>query len=135
MSWAGQRLGAERLRGAYAWKSLERTGALLAFGSDAPIEHENPWFGVHAAVTRQDQRGLPVGGWLSTEALDVRAALSAFTLGAARAVGDVDPTLRVGARADLTLVDRDPFETPAEDLWRVRTLGTWLDGREVYAGD
>lgn len=131
MPWAEARLGRERLAGAYAWRSLERSGALLAFGSDAPIEEENPWFGVHAAVTRQDRQGAPAGGFLPEERLSVLEALEAFSSGAARAVHQDSPRLRPGARADFSIVDRDPLETPPGELWRVQPLATWVDGRAV----
>lgn len=133
MRWVEARLGRERLRGAYAWQSLAAHGARLCFGSDAPIEDENPWFGVHAALTRQDRQGTPAGGFVPEERLSLGATLRAFTRGAAEAVHEDDPALRPGARADLTLVDRDPFETAVTELWRVETLATWVDGRQVYA--
>ncbi len=133
MPWAEARLGRERLLGAYAWRSLARSGARLAFGSDAPIEHENPWFGLHAAVTRQDRQGAPERGWLAEQCLSVPEALEAFVCGAASAVLQDDPRLRPGARADLCVVDRDPLETAPSDLWRTETLATWVDGRERYA--
>ncbi|MEQ9463290.1 MAG: amidohydrolase [Haliea sp.] len=84
MRWAGDRLGDERLEGAYAWASMLERGIHLALGSDFPVEPANPWLGIHAAVTRQ-RRGLPPGGWQPQEALTLGQALHGFTLAAARA--------------------------------------------------
>jgi predicted amidohydrolase YtcJ len=130
MPWAEARLGKARLVGAYAWKSLARLGAVLAFGSDAPVERVSPWLGLYAAVTRQDLTGLPPGGFTPGERLSIREALKAFTAGAAYATNDPElGVIRVGARADLTIVDRDPEQIPAIELPKTRVLWTVVDGR------
>jgi predicted amidohydrolase YtcJ len=85
MYWAGERLGEERLAGAYAWKSLADSGALLAFGSDFPVEQANPMLGIYAAVSRQDLAGWPQGGWQPQEIVTRAQAIRAFTRDAARA--------------------------------------------------
>lgn len=132
LGWVEARLGAERLAGAYAWRSLRDAGAALSFGSDSPIEPENPWYGVHAAVTRRDRAGHPVGGWRPDERLDLSAALEAFTRGGARAVHSLGGRIVLGAPADFSVVDRDPFATPPDDLWKIRPLSTWVGGRRIW---
>ncbi|MCC6898019.1 MAG: amidohydrolase [Polyangiaceae bacterium] len=135
MAWVEARLGAERLAGAYAWRTLLASGAHLAFGSDAPIEPENPWYGVHAAVTRTDRSGRPPGGWRPDERLDVLAVLRAFTAGGAWAAHSPGGCIALGAPADFSVVDRDPFRTPPDDLWKIQPLGTWVGGRRVWPAD
>jgi predicted amidohydrolase YtcJ len=132
---AGDRLGEERLPGAYAWQSLLESGARVAFGSDFPVEDPNPFYGLHAAVTRQDRDGEPPGGWLPGEKLDRATALSLFTEGAAWAMHEEARLGRLlpGYAADFILVRDDPFAVPPGDLWRNAVLATWVDGREVFS--
>lgn len=131
---AESRLDPARLTGAYAWASLLRAGAQLALGSDFPVEPANPWFGIHAAVTRQDAEGQPPGGWRPDEALTRQQALAGFTRWAARAgladdrVGSLEP----GRWADFLLLDRDPLAVPAAEIRDVTVLETWLAGRRVF---
>ena len=134
MPWADERLGPDRLAGAYAWRSLLDSGAILAFGSDAPIELHDPWLGIHAAVTRQDASGEPEGGWLPEQRLGVEEAITAFTVGAARAARAEERrgSLRAGVTADLTVVDRDPTELRPMDLPIVRAVLTIVDGDIVF---
>jgi hypothetical protein len=134
MGWAPARLGPRRLASAYAWRSLLRAGATLVLGSDAPVESHDPWRGVHAAVTRQDPAGAPAGGFLPGERITVAEALEALCVAPAAAAGDDGPAgIRPGARADLTVVDLDPFEVAAARLASVRTLRTVVAGRELHA--
>jgi hypothetical protein len=134
MYWAEERVGPERIRGAYAWRRLRDTGARLACGSDFPVESPNPFFGIYAAVTRQDQEGWPEGGWRPEERMTRQEALACFTRDAAWAAGMEDEvgTISVGKRADFVIVDRDPLTAPAEDLWKTRVLRTVIDGETVY---
>ena len=85
MPWAPARLGPERLRGAYAWRSLLDSGARLVFGSDFPVEEPSPLLGLWAAVSRQDPSGAPPGGFLPGERVTLEEALAAFTTGPAHA--------------------------------------------------
>ncbi len=131
---AEARLGPDRLAGAYAWRSLRKAGARLAFGSDTPVEPANPFLGIHAAVTREDAEGNPPGGWRSDERLTLAQAIAGFTVDAAyagRMEGRVG-TLLPGAWADFIILDRDPFAIPPADLVHVRVLETWLAGRRVW---
>jgi predicted amidohydrolase YtcJ len=134
MYWAEDRVGPERIQGAYAWRRMRDTGARLACGSDFPVESPNPFFGIYAAVTRQDQEGWPEGGWRPEERMTREEALACFTRDAAWAAGMEDEvgTLSVGKRADFIVVDQDPLTAPAEDLWKTRVLRTVIDGETVY---
>ncbi|MGH2446215.1 MAG: amidohydrolase family protein, partial [Candidatus Limnocylindria bacterium] len=119
---------------AYAWRSLRERGALLAAGSDAPVESVNPWLGIFAFVHRRspsDERG----DWRSAQALTLAEALRAYTLGPARAIGAADEGhLRVGARADLAVLDIGLEALLAADarLADVRSVITLVAGREVH---
>jgi predicted amidohydrolase YtcJ len=134
MYWAEDRIGPQRIEGAYAWRRMRDAGARLACGSDFPVESPNPFFGIYAAVTRQDQQGWPQGGWRPEERMTREEALACFTRDAAWAAGMEDEvgTLAVGKRADFVIVDRDPFTVPAEDLFGTRVLRTVIDGETVY---
>jgi len=132
MPWAQARVGAARLGGGYAWRSMIDSGALVVFGSDAPVESENPWFGIHAAVTRQDQSGNPEGGFFPAERVTLEEAIVGFTAAPARAVGFDGGALREGASADVTIVSEDPFAMAPEQIHAVHTLRTVVAGREVY---
>jgi hypothetical protein len=131
MPWARDRLGPERLEGAYAWRSLLETGAVLAEGSDAPVESPNAFLGLYAGITRQDTTGAPPGVWLPEQRLTPREALEAATVGAARAAFLEDRLGRIapGYWADFTLTDTDPLEDPPERLLRARVLGVCVAGR------
>ena len=116
--WAGDRVGAHRLAGAYAWRKVLAAGGRLALGSDFPVESADPRLGLYAAVTRQDLAGEPAGGWLPGELLSREEALSGFTLDAAYAlfldaeIGSLEP----GKRADLVVWGRDPMTVPAAEI-------------------
>ena len=131
---AGERLGDTRLEGAYAWMRLRQAGVKLALGSDFPVEPANPFYGLHAAVTRQDRQNQPPGGWRPQEALTMQQAFAGFTTDAAWAGGMEGKVgvLQEGAHADFLLLDRDPFAIPATDLPQVSVEETWVDGRRVY---
>jgi predicted amidohydrolase YtcJ len=134
MYWAGDRLGPERSRGAYAWQTLEQSGARLAFGSDFPVEEADPMLGIYAAVTRMDLDGRPEGGWEPQERLSREAAVRAFTLDAAYAafMEDQVGSLETGKQADFIVLDRDLMEVPEREIPQVRVLQTWVAGQQVY---
>lgn len=132
---AGDRLGNDRLAGAYAWRKLLNAKAVVAGGSDFPVESPNPFFGLHAAVTRQSQDNQPSGGWLPQEKLARDEALSIFTEGAAYAAHQekVIGRLLPGYYADFILVRDNYFEVPEQDIWNNQVLATYVAGRRVYA--
>jgi predicted amidohydrolase YtcJ len=134
MRWVEARVGPERANGAYAWKSLLVSGAHLAFGSDFPVESQNPFLGIYAAVTRQDAEGNPAGGWMPQEKLSREEAVRAFTLGAAYAefAEGSKGSLSVGKLADFIVVDRDIFTCPAPDIRETRVLRTVIGGESVW---
>ena len=135
MYWVEDRLGPERVRYAYAWRSLLDSGARLALGSDFPVEQVNPMLGIHAAVTRQDTKGWPPGGWYPKESLSREEAVRGFTLDAAYA-GFMEKSvgsLESGKRADFIVLDQNIFEIEAAEIAAVRVLQTWLDGELVYS--
>ena len=133
MGWAEQRVGPERVKGAYAWQRYLHSGAHLALGSDFPVEQVDPRLGLYAAVTRQDRSGQPPGGWQPEQRLSVVEALHGFTAGAAWAGHDEAEVgrLQPGLHADFVVFDRDPFATGVR-LDELKVLSTWVDGEPVY---
>ena len=131
---AEKRLGPDRLAGAYAWQSVLKSGARLAFGSDFPVESPNPFPGLAAAISRQDMEGQPPGGWIPTERLTFAQALNAFTRGAAYAgfAEDKIGALEPGKWADFIIVDRDPTKVDPQALARTQVLETWVAGKKVW---
>lgn len=131
---AEARLGPDRLKGAYAWKSLKATGATLAFGSDAPVERPDPWAGFAAAISREDENGAPPGGWQPQEKVDRATALAGYTSRAAFA-GFAESRfgrLAPGLRADFILVDTDPMTASPAEIRKTRVLETWVGGGKVW---
>jgi predicted amidohydrolase YtcJ len=133
MGWALARLGPERLRGAYAWRTLVEAGVRLAGGSDAPVESERPLLGFYAAVTRQDLAGSPPGGWEPAQRLSRREALALFTSGAAWAAFEENARGRIapGFEADLTVLAEDPMTIPERRIPDVPVVLTIVGGRIV----
>lgn len=133
MPWAEARIGTTRMQGSYAWRSLARTGAVLAFGSDFPVESVDPLLGLYAAVTRQDAEGNPAGGWRPEEDLTFAEAVRAFSEGAAYAAFEEKDTgsLVVGMRADLTILNANVYDD-ARELLRAHVAFTVVRGAIVY---
>jgi predicted amidohydrolase YtcJ len=120
-----------RTRTSYAWHSLESAGTTLAFGSDAPVESPNPFWGLHAAVTRRSRDGRPAPqGWIPEQRLTRESALHAFTVAPAALAGmsGREGVLRRGAYADLILLDEDPLTCPEDRLHALRPRGTMVAG-------
>ena len=126
----------ERCATAYAWRSLLQAGAVLAFGSDCPVEDLNPFLGLHAAVTRRRVNdGFPgPEGWIPQQRLTVEEALHAYTLGAACAAGLEDRlgSLAPGKLADLVVLDRDIFACAPLEIAQTQVVATMLGGQFVY---
>jgi len=131
---AVKRLGPERLKGAYAEKTMLDEHVPLAFGSDYPVESPNPFPGMADAVTREDSSGDPPGGFLPDQRISLTQALAAFTTGAAYAAKAEDRigTLTPGHFADFVLIDRDPFQVDSKSLRDTRVLETWIGGVRVW---
>ena len=134
MNMAEDRVGPQRIQGAYAWQRLIKSGARIACGSDFPVEEPSPWAGLYAAITREDAHGKPIGGWYGQQAMNRVQALDCFTRAAAYAghaendVGSLTP----GHRADFILVDHDPLTSSPAALLKTRVLQTWVGGTPVY---
>jgi len=137
MNMAEDRIGPNRIKGGYAWRRLLDAGAVIASGSDFPVELPNPFLGLYAAVTRQDSSGHPDGGWYGDQRLSRAEALHSFTLGAAFAAHQEDRmgSLEPGKWADFIIVDRDYFEIPAALIDDIKVLQTWVGGTLVYDSD
>jgi predicted amidohydrolase YtcJ len=132
---AEQRVGHERIKGAYAWRTFLDQGSKIACGSDFPIESPNPFEGLHAAVTRQNNANVPVGGWYKNQAMTLTEAFRCFTLDAAWAAHqeNVIGSLEKGKWADFILIDRDIFKAPPEQLGKTQVLQTWMGGKKIYS--
>jgi predicted amidohydrolase YtcJ len=134
---AEDRIGPDRILGGYAWRRLLDTGAVLANGSDFPVELSNPFHGLYAAITRQGRDGEPDGGWYADQALTRAEALHSFTLAAAFAANQEDRlgSLEPGKWADFIVIDRDYFEVPDSQIDDIKVLQTWVGGKQVFAAE
>ncbi len=134
MRWVDARVGPERARGAYAWASLLRTGARIAGGSDFPVESHNPFLGLHAAATRQNAQGQPLGGWHAEERMTREEALRSFTLDAAYASFEEGSrgSLTPGKQADFIVIDRDIMTCGPHQVLETRVLRTVIAGETVF---
>jgi len=134
MNMAEQRVGAERIKGAYAWRTFLKQGSRIACGSDFPVESSNPFYGIHAAVTRQDAAGKPAAGWYANEAMTLKEAFRCFTLDAAYSAHQEKTlgSLEAGKWADFIVIDQDIFTIPAADIHKTGVLQTWVGGRQVF---
>jgi hypothetical protein len=132
--WAIQRVGAERLKGTYAFKSLLDAGARVCFGSDWPVAPFNPLTGIAAAVLRQTIDGANPGGWLPQQRITVEQALVAYTGTNAYAGLQEDRFghIAVGYTADLVVLDADPLRIDPQKLAGIGVLRTIVDGKERF---
>ena len=131
---AEDRVGADRILGGYAWRRLLDSGAIVANGSDFPVELSNPFHGLYAAVTRQGRDGEPEGGWYTDQALSRAEALHSFTLAAAFAANQEDRlgSLEPGKWADFIIIDRDYFAIESSEIDDISVLQTWVGGELVF---
>ena len=136
MPWAEARVGGERIRGAYAWRTFLSAGVRLCGGSDFPVEKVSPLLGFYAAVSRQDLSGRPPGGWYAGEKLSRAEALRLFTADNAYAefAEERRGKIAAGFDADLTVLDRDIVseKTPVADIPKAKVLMTVVGGEIVY---
>ncbi|MGO9241697.1 MAG: amidohydrolase [Bryobacteraceae bacterium] len=133
MRWAAQRLGPDRLAGAYAWRRFLDLGLPVPGGSDTPVEEPNPMLGIYAAITRQDVAGNPPGGWMPEQRMTRGEALASFTLWAAYAAFEehVQGSLEPGKFADFIVLDRDILSVPVREIPQTRVRMTFLGGKLV----
>lgn len=131
---AEDRVGPQRIKGAYAWQSFLRQGTVVASGSDFPVESANPFLGFYASITRKDIQGNPLSGWYSNEAMDRVQTLKSFTIDAAFAgfQEDVLGSLEPGKWADFIIIDQDIMMVPDSMLWQTKVLETWVAGEKVF---
>lgn len=131
---AEDRVGPQRIKGAYAWQSFLRQGTVVASGSDFPVESANPFLGFYASITRKDIQGNPLSGWYSNEAMDRVQTLKSYTVDAAFAgfQEDVLGSLEPGKWADFIIIDQDIMIAPDSVLWQTKVLQTWVAGEKVF---
>jgi predicted amidohydrolase YtcJ len=137
MRWAEQRIGPERVKGAYAWNSLQKTGAKLAFGTDYDVEPINPMRGLYACVTRERPDGGPPGGWEPQEKITLDECIRAYTTGSAYAEFEDGKKgqLVVGQYADFIILSNDLTKIPASQYTKTKVLRTVVGGRTVFAAE
>ncbi|HVF39024.1 MAG TPA: amidohydrolase [Gemmatimonadaceae bacterium] len=134
MPWAERRVGGERIKGAYAWRSLLNSGVVIPNGSDFPVEEVNPLISFHAAVTRQDASNAPAGGWYPEQVMTRSEALKSMTIWPAFAAFQEATmgSLSLGKYMDFVILDRDIMTVPPPEILQSRVISTWIGGRSVY---
>jgi predicted amidohydrolase YtcJ len=134
MRWAESRVGPERIKGAYAWATLEKSGARLAFGTDYPVEVVSPFRGLYACVTRQLPDGTPAAGWQPQEKISLDDCIRAYTSGAAYAEFEEGKKgeLKDGEYADFVILSNDLTKVRPSEHVKTEVLRTVVGGRTVY---
>ncbi len=137
MLMAEDRIGTERIKGAYAWRTIIDKGSIIINGTDAPVELVNPYHSLYAAVTRKDRLGDPPEGWHPDQCMTREEALRSYTCWAAFGEfnEDLKGTLEVGKLADFVVLDRDYMTCPEEDIKDIQALLTVSGGEVVYTRD
>ena len=136
MYWAEDRVGPERIKGAYAWQDFIRAGLKIPCGSDFPVESANPMLGIYAAVTRQDIEEFPEGGWMTDQCMTREQALKGFTIWAAygafqeKMLGSIE----VGKLADIVVLSSDILTVPPKEILSTMPVYTIVDGIVRYRG-
>ena len=133
--WAEKYIGINRCRTSYAFNSLEKAGASLAFGSDWYVAPPSPLEGIYAAVTRKTLDNKNPSGWIPEQKISVEQALRAYTAGGAFASYDekIKGTLEVGKLADFVIIDKDIFSIEPEKIRDIKIVSTYVGGRKVYS--
>ena len=134
MGWIERRLGPERVKGAYAWRSLLETGAIIPNGTDAPVERATPLITFHSAITRQNPDNQPAGGWYPDQKMTREEALKSLTIWPAYAAFEekVLGSLTPGKYADFVVLDQDIMRVPETAIMKTRVLATYIGGKLVY---
>jgi len=130
-----KRVGLERCKEAYVWRSLIDAGSLLAFGTDLPVEPLNPMEGLYAAVTRKDRLGEEGEGWFPEQKINMEEAIKYYTLGSAYAqfMEDRKGKIKTGYLADIVIVDKDLLTIPENEIMKTKVDYTIVGGKVVYA--
>lgn len=137
MYWAEDRVGSERIKGAYLWQDFVQEGVPIALGSDFPVENPDPLIGFYAAVTRQDNQQHPEGGWYPKQILTREQALRGFTIDAAYAAFQEDKvgSIEAGKFADFVILSNDIMQVPSAEILDTHVEATYLAGQRVYHKD
>jgi predicted amidohydrolase YtcJ len=134
MYWAEQRLGAERVKGAYAYKQLLNQNGWMPLGTDFPVEDISTFKTFYAAVARQDVKGFPAGGYQIANALTREETLRGMTIWAAKGAFEENEkgSLETGKAADFVLLDTDIMSCPLPDILKIKTIATYINGQKVF---
>lgn len=132
---AEDRVGAERMKTSYHWRTMKDMGIQMSMGTDCPVENFNPMLNIYSAVTRKDLEGEPAAGWYPEEALTLEEAIDGYTWMSARMSGEEDRKGRLlpGMLADLVVLKEDIFSVPPDAIKNIAVAMTMVDGRIVYA--
>jgi hypothetical protein len=134
MYWAESRVGPERIKGAYAWRTFMEHGVVICNGSDAPVESNDPLWGIYAAVSRQDRSGFPNDGWYADQKMTVMEAIKGFTINASYASFDETQkgSIEKGKLADLVVLDKDITSIEPAEILKTSVLMTVVGGKILY---
>jgi predicted amidohydrolase YtcJ len=134
MSWVKDRIGIDRMSGAYAWRSFIEEGCIIPCGSDVPVEIPDPLMGIYNAVTRQNADGFPVGGWLPEQKMTNEEAIKGYTIWAAESAfqEDILGSIEVGKYADFTILDKDILTVNPSEILDTKILYTIVGGEIKY---
>lgn len=124
------RVGKERAKKSYLYKTMDDLGIPIAFGSDAPVDQISPILGIHCAVNRQDLKGYPESGWFPNEKISIEKAIHHYTIGSAYAEHQEDRkgALEVGMYADFVILDRNPLTVKPKEIKNIKVIDTYLNG-------
>ncbi len=134
LHWIENRIGSERAKNAYCWKTMKDAGLIQTGGSDCPVEYFDPLKGIYGATSRKDMNGYPDGGYMPKEKLSIYDSFLLFTKNVHYATGQEDKlgTLEIGKFADMVVLDKNPFESLEEELLNIKVLKTFVAGKQVY---
>ncbi len=137
MYWAEDRIGVQRMRGAYAYKTLLDKAGRIALGTDFPVEHVNPMYTFHSAVARKDLKNYPIDGFQMKDALTREEALKGMTIWAAYFNFEENEkgSIEVGKFADFTILDKDIMKVKEEELPNTKVIATFINGEMVYGAE
>ena len=137
MPWTEDRVGSERVKGAYAFRSFLDEGVVIPCGSDFPVEPPNPLIGIHNAITRQDENGNPDGGWYPEQRMTIEEAIKGYTTWAAYAAfqEDILGSIEVGKLADFTILDHDILTIDPSEILNTKPIYTIVGGKVRYQAD